>query len=273
RLRHVGFPVSPRDYRGLTASAFSLPWRSAEEAFISFDFEPFELSLGKQFTPFGLYYSNFITGPMLEFGETRAPHMAQLSFAYADQLELNIAAYDGWAQPQGQGDRLDWAIGFEHLPLHGFSWGLSYQTDLADADEHLIEDNRYAQRVSALSGFVSGYTEYFGCSFEILSAMGEFQEQDAKYNRPQAWNLEFSYFPPAMDFDVALRLEMSRELEDQPEVQYGVATTWYLNRQIIVMLEYLHGRFRTETDVTEREESFSEIQRVNSLNAKLSIEF
>ncbi|MET0049777.1 MAG: PAS domain-containing protein, partial [Candidatus Thiodiazotropha sp.] len=30
-LRHVGFPVSPRDYRGLTASAFSLPWRSAEE--------------------------------------------------------------------------------------------------------------------------------------------------------------------------------------------------------------------------------------------------
>ncbi|MET0052211.1 MAG: sensor domain-containing diguanylate cyclase, partial [Candidatus Thiodiazotropha sp.] len=33
-LRHVGFPVSPRDYRGLTASAFSLPWRSAVEAWL-----------------------------------------------------------------------------------------------------------------------------------------------------------------------------------------------------------------------------------------------
>ncbi|MET0052323.1 MAG: hypothetical protein ABW095_14780, partial [Candidatus Thiodiazotropha sp.] len=33
-LRHVGFPVSPRDYRGLTASAFSLPWRSALEQLI-----------------------------------------------------------------------------------------------------------------------------------------------------------------------------------------------------------------------------------------------
>ncbi|MET0049605.1 MAG: hypothetical protein ABW095_00820, partial [Candidatus Thiodiazotropha sp.] len=32
RLRHVGFPVSPRDYRGLTASAFSLPWRSADDS-------------------------------------------------------------------------------------------------------------------------------------------------------------------------------------------------------------------------------------------------
>ncbi|MEJ1411054.1 MAG: N-6 DNA methylase [Candidatus Sedimenticola sp. (ex Thyasira tokunagai)] len=29
RYAHAGHPVSPRDYRGLTASAFSLPWRSA----------------------------------------------------------------------------------------------------------------------------------------------------------------------------------------------------------------------------------------------------
>ncbi|WXG51631.1 MAG: hypothetical protein RNU03_12250 [Candidatus Sedimenticola sp. (ex Thyasira tokunagai)] len=31
RYAHAGHPVSPRDYRGLTASAFSLPWRSAKE--------------------------------------------------------------------------------------------------------------------------------------------------------------------------------------------------------------------------------------------------
>ncbi|MEJ1414487.1 MAG: hypothetical protein RPU90_13125 [Candidatus Sedimenticola sp. (ex Thyasira tokunagai)] len=31
RYAHAGHPVSPRDYRGLTASAFSLPWRSAAE--------------------------------------------------------------------------------------------------------------------------------------------------------------------------------------------------------------------------------------------------
>ncbi|MEJ1438152.1 MAG: hypothetical protein RPU61_12735 [Candidatus Sedimenticola sp. (ex Thyasira tokunagai)] len=30
RYAHAGHPVSPRDYRGLTASAFSLPWRSAK---------------------------------------------------------------------------------------------------------------------------------------------------------------------------------------------------------------------------------------------------
>ncbi|MEJ1380505.1 MAG: GGDEF domain-containing protein [Candidatus Sedimenticola sp. (ex Thyasira tokunagai)] len=31
RYAHAGHPVSPRDYRGLTASAFSLPWRSAND--------------------------------------------------------------------------------------------------------------------------------------------------------------------------------------------------------------------------------------------------
>jgi len=30
-LTHVGYTVSPRGFRGLTASAFSLPWRSAAE--------------------------------------------------------------------------------------------------------------------------------------------------------------------------------------------------------------------------------------------------
>lgn len=29
-LTHVGYTVSPRGFRGLTASAFSLPWRSAK---------------------------------------------------------------------------------------------------------------------------------------------------------------------------------------------------------------------------------------------------
>ncbi|MCU7948208.1 MAG: hypothetical protein KZQ72_16495, partial [Candidatus Thiodiazotropha sp. (ex Cardiolucina cf. quadrata)] len=29
--RHAGSTVSPHGYRGLTASAFSLPWRSAKE--------------------------------------------------------------------------------------------------------------------------------------------------------------------------------------------------------------------------------------------------
>ena len=31
-LTHVGYTVSPRGFRGLTASAFSLPWRSARDA-------------------------------------------------------------------------------------------------------------------------------------------------------------------------------------------------------------------------------------------------
>jgi len=30
-LTHVGYTVSPRGFRGLTASAFSLPWRSAND--------------------------------------------------------------------------------------------------------------------------------------------------------------------------------------------------------------------------------------------------
>jgi len=34
RLRHVGYPVSPRGYPGLPASAFSLPWPAARDCLL-----------------------------------------------------------------------------------------------------------------------------------------------------------------------------------------------------------------------------------------------
>ncbi|MET0067150.1 MAG: LbtU family siderophore porin [Candidatus Thiodiazotropha sp.] len=244
-----------------------------EEAFITLDFEPFELSLGKQYTPFGLYYSNFITGPMLEFGETSARHVALANYGSDDSFDLSIAAYKGWANQQGRHDSWDWAIGFEHAPLEGLLWGLSYQTDLADSDERLLEDDRYVNRVPGFSGFISAYSDAFGCSFEILGALRDFQELDPEFNHPRAWNLEFAYFLPGTDFEYAIRLEKSQELEDEPEVRYGMATTWYVNHQIIFMLEFLHGRYKTMPQDPEDEDFEAAIERVNALNAKLSIQF
>lgn len=36
----------------------------ADEAFLSLEKHPWELALGKQYTPFGVYFSNFVSGPL-----------------------------------------------------------------------------------------------------------------------------------------------------------------------------------------------------------------
>ncbi|MET0050797.1 MAG: ATP-binding protein, partial [Candidatus Thiodiazotropha sp.] len=57
-LRHVGFPVSPRDYRGLTASAFSLPWRSAVDD-ASLKLIPYDYTLSLSGSNLGAIHVDF----------------------------------------------------------------------------------------------------------------------------------------------------------------------------------------------------------------------
>jgi hypothetical protein len=45
--------------------------QTIDEAILAFEGGDFELELGKLFVPFGEYFSHFVSGPLLEFGETR----------------------------------------------------------------------------------------------------------------------------------------------------------------------------------------------------------
>ncbi|MES9971644.1 MAG: LbtU family siderophore porin [Candidatus Thiodiazotropha sp.] len=243
----------------------------SEEAFITFEYEPMELSLGKQFTPLGLYISHFISGPMLEFGETSARQAVLLTYGPSDQFDLTLAAYRGRVSEVGENETWDWAIGFEAWSSDRFSFGLSYQSDLADSDERVLEDDHSIKRVPAVSAYLLGIADSFEFSLEILAALDEFRELDKELNRPMAWNAEIAYFFPDSDFDLALRIEKSTELEDEPEYRYGVAVTWYMDKRANLSLEYLHGQFDTESFALEHNENEVLIQHVNTMSAKISI--
>ncbi|MEW8469429.1 MAG: hypothetical protein AB2637_12930, partial [Candidatus Thiodiazotropha sp.] len=244
----------------------------SEEAFVTFEYEPWDLSLGKQFTPLGLYFGRFVTGPMLEFGETSARKSALLTYGPSDDFDLTIAAYQGRSSELGEDDEWDWAIGFEAWPSDRFSFGLSYQSDLSDADERLLEDDHYIKRVPAASAYLLGITDAFEFSFEVVAALDDFRELDKEMNRPLAWNVEVAYFFPDQDLDLIIRLEKSRELDEEPEFRYGAAIIWYMDRRIILTMEYLRGQFERDSFAIEKEDEIA-IQHVNTMSAKLTVEF
>lgn len=43
-----------------------------DEAFVAIERDRWALSAGRLYTPFGVYFSRFVSGPLIEFGETRA---------------------------------------------------------------------------------------------------------------------------------------------------------------------------------------------------------
>ncbi len=243
----------------------------AEEFTAAVEFDPWELVVGKQYLPFGEYFSRFVTGPIIEFGETRET-AATLSYDFSDRLDFSLSLYEGAAGEWDRNNRgLDWGVAMEAWPRRNLALGFSYLTDLADADSRLLadHDNRFIRKVPGVSGYLLWIDERFELTFEALGATQSFAEFDADRDRPWAWNIELGIFPHR-GFDLALRIEGSRELEDEPYRQYGAAVTILVHRYVTLTAEYLHGRYRGDL---ARDDDDNPLDGVDRFGAQLSIAF
>lgn len=245
----------------------------ADEAALSLEMDPWELTLGKQYTPFGVYFSNFVNGPLLEFGETQAKQVITLAYGPSDELDISMTVYRGRARKQGNNSReWNWNLATEIWLNHDWSFGLSYQSDLADSDSRLLEHNndRYANRVAGISGYILWAGERFEVTLEALAAIGSFEELDADRNKPWAWNAELLHFFPGSGFEVAFRIEGSGELEDLPGFQFGPAITWRAGNNASLTLEYLRGEFSEQLATTDNDDPYEHVDRVGAI---LSVAF
>ena len=70
-----------------------------------------------------------------------------------------------------------------------------------------------------------------------------FAEFEKDSDKPSAYNFELAYFPTEST-QLAIRMEHSSELADQPKQQYGIAATWLPRDNFNITIEYLHGKFK-----------------------------
>ena len=218
-----------------------------DEVFIELKSGNWDVSVGTQTLPFGSYYSNFITGPLLEFGETRKTALL-VGYNYHDRIEFSGFTYQGNARQQNTEDRIrDWAAAVEaKLIGNTLLLGASYISDVADSDAQLLEnfEHKYQQKVGAWSAYAVARTGRGEMSFEILQAASAFQELPANANQPRAWNFEIAYHPK-QTWQVAARYERSAELSEHPERRYGIAATWLAYDIVTITFEYLRSDFKS----------------------------
>lgn len=242
-----------------------------EEAIISVDIGDWELAVGKQYLPFGAYYSNFITGPILEIGETQET-AAILTWDHEDRVEFSASVYEGVARRQDEDDNgIDYAFALNGVINERLGAGISYLTDLGDADGRLLEDldNRFGKKIAGLSAYAIWIGDSFESTFEILGAQNRFEDLDSDRDRPLAWNLELALFvhPRA---ELNLRLEGSRQLAGFPETQWGVATNILLHRRAFLTLEILEGQYRRGLALDDDD---NPLRTVTTIGAQLAIAF
>lgn len=218
-----------------------------DEATVDLAFGSWEGRLGRQYLPFGAFSSHFVSDPLtLELGETR--ETAALA-GYAGRLWRAAAfLFNGDAEREGDEDHLgDWGASVRVTPLPVVELGASVLSDLADADAELVGGG-YRRRVPGWSAFGVIVVEPLEFSGEVLGAARRFHpddldaDGDGDGDRPLAWNLELAWHPVPV-VELAARVEGSRELVGQPELQCGAIVSWGPWEHVSLSLEYLRGAF------------------------------
>ena len=238
-----------------------------DEAVASLEHNAWELAYGRQYLPFGVYFSHFASDPLLEFGETRDV-ATTLAYDFQDRGDLSASIYQGKGESSSS---MGWTLAMEAWLNESLLLGVSCLSDLADADSDLLGDSSYGsyRRVLGLSGYLLWTSDTFEVTAEFVGATRSFRGLENDRNQPVAWNLEFANFLNPR-FDWALRLEGSDELEDQPQLRYGVSVSFRAGRYGSLTLDYLHGRYKHHF-TTGDDDNF--LSSDNQFAAQLSLAF
>ena len=242
-----------------------------DEALLVIDLDPLELELGRLSLPFGEYYSHFITGPVLEIGETLAEGLV-VGYAASDSIEVSAFTFKSEVDSINDRHTADWGINLEFLnEAESIKLGLSYVSDLAESDEQILEDfdNLSAARVGAWNAYALLGFDQFEITAEYLKAERAFSEFDAEFDTPSAWNLELAYFVNNA-MQLSFRYEQSREIEEAPKSQYGINLTWRPSRYALLSLEFLKGEFK-KGFLTDAEDN--SITKSETIAVQIAIEF
>jgi len=244
-----------------------------DEFIIATDIENWGFSVGRFYVPFGLYYSHFINGPLLEFAETRSD-VFQLDYDFDDIVEISAYTFDGQTRELGKSSKDNgWGLSVDAFLLSGrLNIGGGYLSNLAESDEEFLREefnNTFEKKVGAWNAFLVYEADGWDMSMEMLQATGSFREFDLNANKPEAWNIEMAYFL-SNNLEFAVRYERSKELIDEPERQYGIAVTWRFLDNISTTLEYLKSDYK-KGFVEEDDDIF--VTRGNTLALWFAFEF
>ncbi|MFA5516041.1 MAG: LbtU family siderophore porin [Desulfuromonadales bacterium] len=247
-----------------------------DEAAINFEHGPWSARVGRQYVPFGVFYSHFISDPLtLELGETR--ETAVLAGYTYGPATLSAFVFNGDAEKSGNEDHLrDWGASLVIAPAEGIVLGGSFISDLADSDAELLSE--YRRRVGGWSAFAIVGHGPFGFSAEALGAVKKFAASDldedgnGKGDQPLAWNLEASW-AVRENVELALRFEGSDEFAGQPERQYGIDVSWSPWENTTLSLEYLRGGFDRDFAGDLVSSADSPADKRDLVTAQLAFEF
>lgn len=216
-----------------------------DEGFITLEGTAIEISVGRQYLPFGEFYSHFVTDPLVEFGETRGTALV-IEYSPVDNLELTGFTYEGnFASDRYDHDN-DWGLGITLTNMdESIRFGAAYLSDLSEPEARLLEEfqDAYTRRVPGFSTHLLVAYANTEITLELMQAIYSFKELEIEQDKPQAINTECAWNINT-DLQLAWRAERSHELEDEPKRRFGLSLAWRPLSHLTLAFEGLRATFK-----------------------------
>lgn len=252
RAVQLGFSVSPNEY--LYAE---LVWDAEfdthlhtrnDESKIGIAVNSWDVAIGRQYVPFGQFYSRFIIDPLLQFGETRA---ASIVIEYGLSDEIDLSAF-GFKPPQQQGARSarQYGMALEYRPKHQMlEMGVSHVARLINTEAWAQEgSDQVSERGAAGWGvYLAATVQSVEVSAEAILSRNGYLVDNQKID-PYAFNIEITY-PPLARFILSARYEYGDGLDLRSTHRYGIAASWHPHLHLRLDINYLYSRYRNQYDL------------------------
>lgn len=246
-----------------------------DEGIIVYDAGTFDVTAGRFYMPFGMFYSSFINDPMtLELGETQESGVA-FQFQPSDSADLILALANGNVSNSTTGSNTsDFAVGLFLHPMQGgentLDIGIQYLSDMSDSDAEITGGSMGSDTTGAVAANLEYATPKWTFSFELVGAESRFpialdNNADGFGDRPAAWNAEIST-PVSEKLTVAFKYEKSDEFMDFPVTRVGIVGSWELDENVLFDLEYLY-------DTYDQNFSSAGVDNAHTITTKLSAGF
>jgi hypothetical protein len=264
-----------------------------DEAFAEIDLDVVEVSAGRLYVPFGEYYSYFISGPILEFGETSGPAVL-VDIDLTETLELQLYGLrNDVPQPDSRARKNQWGANVSHAnPTETFLMAAGYLSDMRAADDGLIKDLAEEQHTSPVGGVNASLLwqiAHTQLTFEYVAAVESLQDDGTSYT-PRAYNSELTYFHRDR-FQISVRYERAFDMGEDLRRQYGISASYSPLDFVTMTCEYLRGYYphraigqepddfdddddeATAAEFSALEENYPPVSSASMIGFHISIEF
>jgi len=213
---------------------------------------PVLVTAGRLYLPLGAYSSTFCSGVFCTDPLTQSLSEAQEEVLQATygvgSWAVTLGAANGDADTE---DTIDLYYGVVELtPAEGLTFGVSYTSNLCDADEltDLLPEEGLDDDAAGLSLYAIYETGPLYAQVEYVAGLDEVAaadldaDEDGSGDEPKAFNAEFGYAVTER-IQLGARYGSSDEFGDFPEEQYGVVGNYTLFEGAVLAFEYIHNEF------------------------------